>query len=121
MLDFHAERVRDYARQATTQDLLDRVTVFREGMEPEALDIFEAELRSRGIFVPQIEAHASQREGEVLRGRDGTAATCHRCGRPAVQGRWGWHRLGGLLPLFPRYLYTCAEHTAPGRSSAPSA
>src|SRR5262245_34131280 len=89
MLEFRADRVRDYAHRATTEDLLDRVTVFRAEMEPEAADIFERELRSRGLAVPEIEAHAARREEEVVLRSDGLAATCHRCGRPAVRGGWG--------------------------------
>ena len=32
---FDVERVRQNVQQATTEDLLDRLTVYREGMEPE--------------------------------------------------------------------------------------
>ena len=44
MLPFESERVRKNAREATTEDLLNRVTVYRGDMEPEALKIIEAEL-----------------------------------------------------------------------------
>ena len=32
---------------------------------------------------------------------DGTAVRCSFCHRPAVAEGWGWHRLWGVLPLFP--------------------
>lgn len=48
-MDWDADRVRANARQAPTEDLLERVTVYRSGMEPEAVEIIEAELRRRGI------------------------------------------------------------------------
>ncbi len=35
-------------RQATDEDLLNRVTVYRAGMEPEALVVIEEELAQRG-------------------------------------------------------------------------
>ena len=43
MLPFNPERVWQNAREASTEDLLDRVTVYRAGMEPEALEIIEEE------------------------------------------------------------------------------
>jgi hypothetical protein len=110
MMNFDAEKVLLNARQAATEDLLDRVTVFREGMEPEAVVIIENELRERGIRREQIEAHGEQRRREVLLDADGTAAMCSFCREPAVEERWGWHRLWGVLPLFPRVLRYCREH-----------
>jgi len=112
------ERVRDNARQATTEDLLDRVTVYRAGMEPEALDVIEDELRVRGIDGAAIEAHAAQREMASLFHPDGTAAMCSFCRRPAVAQGWGWHWLSvpfrgrrwRLLPLVPCRFSYCAEH-----------
>jgi hypothetical protein len=50
---------------------------------------------------------------------DGTAVGCSFCHRPAVAEGWGWHRLWGLLPVFPRYYYYCSEHR-PDVSSAPT-
>ncbi len=46
-MDWDADRVRANARQASTEDLLERVTIYRSGMEPEAVEIIEAELRRR--------------------------------------------------------------------------
>jgi hypothetical protein len=109
MLPFDAKKVQENARKASTEDLLDRVTAYREGMEPEALDIIEAELRQRGVGPEEIEAH-SLRGHDILRLPDGVAAKCSFCRRPAVESRWGAHKLFGLLPVFPRRLYFCAEH-----------
>ncbi len=36
MLEFDAERVTRNVRDATSEDLLDRITVYRDGMEPAA-------------------------------------------------------------------------------------
>jgi hypothetical protein len=79
-------------------------------MEEEALAMIEAELRARGVARADIEAHAERRRRETLPLPDGTAVKCSFCPRPAVRGEWGWHRLWGELPVFPRYYYTCAEH-----------
>jgi hypothetical protein len=109
-MQFDAEKVRANARAASLEDLLDRVTVYRQGMEPAALPILEQELRSRGVSREQIDAHAARREQEVLLGPDGWALPCSFCERPAVTQGWGWHRLWGLLPVFPRPFRYCAEH-----------
>jgi hypothetical protein len=110
---FDAERVRADVREATTEDLLDRVTVYRAGMEPEAVDIIEAELRRRGVSSEAIDNHHAERGTWVLTGPDGTALSCSFCRRPAVVARRGWHRLFGLLPLIPRTLYYCQAHEPP--------
>ncbi len=104
------ERVRANVRQATTEDLLDRATVYREGMEPEALAVIEAELRERGVSECDIAEHAERRRGQVLFAPEGWALKCQKCHRPAAGRVWGWHRLLGLVPLFPRWFYYCEEH-----------
>src|SRR5271154_2856771 len=65
-MQFNAERVRDNVRQADTNDLLDRITVYRAGMEPEAVDIIESELFRRGLDGNAIAAHAEKRSGQPL-------------------------------------------------------
>jgi hypothetical protein len=117
-MDFDPERVRMNVRKATTEDLLDRVTVYREGMEPEAVEIIEGELQDRGVYRDQIRAHAERRAQQVLPLPDGTAAQCSFCHRPAVAEGWGWHWLGlmiwgkkrSVFPVFPRYYYYCDAH-----------
>jgi hypothetical protein len=111
MLEFDADRVRANVRAATTEDLLDRATVYRERMEPEALDIIEAELRRRGLTPEQIEAHARSNGPATA----GLPHRCSFCDRPAVERRWGWERVHwrGFLPLpaLPHRYYYCAEHS----------
>ncbi len=106
------DRVRANVREADTEDLLDRVTVFRAGMEPDALFILEAELRQRGVTVEAMDEHAFQYEGRVLRDAGGLACQCHCCHRPAIASGWGWHRLWGWVPVFPRRLLWCERHGA---------
>jgi hypothetical protein len=121
MLEFDAERVRANVSAATTEDLLDRATVYREGMEPEALDIIEAELRRRGVTPEQIEARARHHDEQAAPAGSGPPPRCSFCNRPAVGRRWGWevvHWRGFLpLPALPHRYYYCAEH---GGRHAPS-
>ncbi len=109
-MQFDPQRVRANVRQAATEDLLDRATVYRAGMEPEALDLIEAELRARGLSTEAIEAHAERRRGQTIPLPDGTAVRCSFCDRPAVDQGWGWHWLWGLLPVFPRFYSYCEHH-----------
>jgi hypothetical protein len=109
-MHFDPERVRRNVREATTEDLLDRATVYRAGMEPEALEIIDAELRKRGLTAGQIADHAQERRAETRPLPDGTVVRCSFCYRPAVAEGWGWHRLWGLVPIFPRFYYYCSEH-----------
>jgi hypothetical protein len=111
---FDPQRVWDNVRLASTEDLLDRVTVYRPGMEPEAVEIIEAELRRRGVRDDAIEAHARD-QGDVLILPDGTARQCSFCRRPAVARGWGWHRLFGWVPVFPRPFFYCAQHRSTQR------
>ncbi len=111
-LDLDLERVRANVQRATTEDLLDRATVYREGMEPEALAIIDAELRQRGLSEFDVADHAERRRSQVLFSPGGWALKCERCYRPAVGCVWGWHRLLGLLPIFPRRFLYCEEHLA---------
>ena len=79
-------------------------------MEPEALRIIEEELHNRGVTSEQIEQHAAARERNLIVAPDGTAQQCSFCHRPAVKARWGWQKLWGVLPVFPRLFYACEEH-----------
>jgi hypothetical protein len=117
-MEFDPERVWANVRQASTENLLDRVTVYRAGMEPEAVTIIETELRRRGVDDEQIHAHGERRERQSIPLPDGTAATCSFCHRPAVARAWGWRRMPGRrrwlppwgLPLWPRWYFCCEEH-----------
>jgi hypothetical protein len=108
-LGLDLERVRANVRKADVEDLLDRATVYRNGMEAEALELIDAELRARGVEAAAVAAHRERRSA-TLYGADGLAVRCARCIRPAVARRWGWHRMWGALPLFPRRLAFCGEH-----------
>ena len=108
-LMFDYQRVLANVRRADSVDLLNRVTVFRAGMERDALRIIEAELLDRGFGPAAIQEHAISL-GEVIYLGDGCAACCSYCRLPAVAQGWGWHWLWGKLPLFPRYLYLCKIH-----------
>lgn len=113
-MELDLNRVRNNARKATTEDLLDRATVYRDEMEPAALQIIDAELFERGISVEQVEAHLEARKN-VLVSDEGLALKCSFCWKPAVETGWGWHRLYGKLPVFPRRLRWCEEHVPAGR------
>jgi hypothetical protein len=108
-MDLDLDRVLANARQASTEDLLDRVTVYRRGMEPEAVTLCEEELYRRGVTATQIADHAEANAG-CLQDAEGVAMRCSFCRRPARIERWGWHRLWGMLPVFPRRLRYCDVH-----------
>jgi len=107
---FDSQRVLANVRSADTLDLLNRVTAYRTRTDPEAIQIIEAELRSREYGPGEIEAHAQSLASDVIFLEDGCAACCSFCRLPAVAEGWGWHRLFGRLPVFPRYLYYCKNH-----------
>lgn len=107
---FDPERVKANVRRADTEDLLDRATVYRAGMEPEAVVIILAELRSRGVSLDDVAAHDEKQRGRLLFREDGMPEKCWRCHRPAIDGATDWFRLLGFLPLFPRRVTWCAEH-----------
>jgi hypothetical protein len=119
-MEFNLDRVRDNVRQATTEDLLDRVTVYRTGLEPEALPLVLEELRSRGVTAEAVVAHEESRRALIVAG-DAVAQKCSLCRRPAVTRKWGWHRLFGKLPVFPRPLYLCEIHQTKSGSVGGSA
>ncbi len=118
-MQYDREKVRENARKAETEDLLDRVTVYRAGMEPDALYVIEEELRRRGVTAADLDAHMRRREEAGLCDDGGFPARCSFCDRPAVARGWGWHHfqgrwlpkaLRGRLPLFPRPFWYCAAH-----------
>jgi hypothetical protein len=104
------EKVLANIRQAETDDLLDRVTAYRLGMEAVAITMTEEELRLRGIRQAEISRHREACERDCLYLPDGTAAMCTYCRKPAVTERWGWHRIWRKIPAFPRRLRLCKEH-----------
>jgi hypothetical protein len=109
-MEFYLKRVAEYIRRADTEELLDRVTVYREGMEPAALDLMEGELDRRGVTREQIAEFDAVRRATAIMLPDGTALRCSRCDRPAAARRWAWHRLWGLVPVFPMVAAFCTAH-----------
>jgi hypothetical protein len=110
-LGFDPERVLANVRRSDTEDLLNRITAYRHGMEPEAIDIIERELRERGVTEEQMAEHSARVEREVLFLQDGVAARCSQCDAPAVAQGWGWLRLLRKIPVFPRRVYLCRQHS----------
>ena len=116
MLKLELKRVAEYVRSAESEDLLDRVTVYRSGMEPAALDLMEMELDRRGFSRVDIAEHGAKRSETAILLPDGTALRCNFCDRPAAMKRWGWHRLFGRLPVFPWFFAYCSVHGTSGNS-----
>ena len=108
-LEFDLDRVRANVRAATTEDLLDRATVYRAGLEPEAVPVVLEELKARGVTAEAIVRHEQAQAG-VLFTADGVACRCDLCPKPAVAEQWGWHRLFGKLPVFHRLFQVCEDH-----------
>ncbi len=111
-MDFDLKRVAEYIRGADSEDLLDRVTIYRDGMEPAALDLMEMELDRRGVTRDDIAEHGHLRRESAIFLPDGTAMRCSFCDRPAISRRWGWHRLFGRVPIFPSIFAYCTVHGA---------
>src|SRR5262245_57667268 len=117
------KRVAEFIRRADTEELLDRVTVYREGMEPAALDLMEGELDRRGVTREEIAEHDAARRETAIMLPDGTAPRCSFCERPAVVRARGWHKLFGRVPVFPRIFAYCALHdrqTPPAEDENPA-
>ena len=113
MLEFDPDAVRRNVHEAATEDLLDRITAYRAGMEPEAIGIIEAELAGRGVHRADIDRHQAENcQGIILR-PEGFAYRCSFCRRPAVLRRWGWHWVWGMVPVLPRVLSYCSRHADP--------
>ena len=108
-MEFEPDRVRANVRNATTEDLLDRATVYRAGLEPAALTMVLEELKARGLTAEAVVRHEEARRDVVL-DPTGPARPCAKCRKPAVTREWGWHRMYGKVPLFPRPFYLCTDH-----------
>jgi hypothetical protein len=110
VLKLNPQRLLANAACADTLELLDRVTVLRDHLEPEAVEIAEAELARRGITPEEIEAHHRRWKHRVLRDASGIVWNCHLCGRAAVAEELDWYRWLGLIPLFRRRYRYCETH-----------
>jgi hypothetical protein len=111
MLKFDPQKCLLEVRRADSEDLLDRVTAYRDGMEPPAVDLIEGELRRRGVVQAAIDVRMAECRRECIFDAENVALPCSRCRRPAIAEMVGWHRLFGLVPVFPRSLRYCREHT----------
>ena len=109
-LELNLKKVAAYIRQAETESLLDRATVFRDGMEPAALDLIEGELSRRGVSLEKIAEYADLRSGDVIVDAAGVPKRCHFCERPAVSRGRVWFKLWGRIPLLPRIYARCDVH-----------
>ncbi len=117
-MEWDPEKVAANIRQADTDDLLDRATAYRQGIEPEALALIDEELRRRGVAHAAIESRLHDCRLECLFHPDGAAMMCSFCGKPSVARAWGWHTLWQMIPLFPRRLRYCQAHQATSFKSA---
>src|SRR5262245_12444140 len=113
MMDFDPSRTLVNVRNASTEDLLCRATVERDGMEPEALAMIDLELERRGVSAQEQAAFLAQ-HADCLRDEAGLPLRCSFCFRPAHETAWAWHRLWGMIPVFPRVFRYCRTH-APAR------
>ena len=113
MLEDAKDRIRANIQGAVTEDLLDRATVYRNGMKPEALELIEEELRRRGVTAMHQIEHAA-RYLNALWGQDGLVSYCDYCEHlvPAVWRGWRWYWY--LVPLFPIRVTLCASHAGQG-------
>jgi hypothetical protein len=112
-MEFDLDRVRANVRAAATEDLLDRATVYRAGLEPQAVPVVLEELKARGVTAEAVVQHEQARAG-VMYDRTGTACSCDLCPKPAVAEEWGWHRMFGKVPVFPRLFQVCEDHRRKG-------
>jgi hypothetical protein len=69
-------------------------------------------LDRRGVTRSVIADHYISRRERAILLPDGTALRCHYCPRPAVARGWGWHRMFGVVPVFPRVFARCDHHDA---------
>src|SRR5260370_37044973 len=99
-------------RKADTDELLDRITAYRLGLEADAIDMVEQELHRRGVAAERIAEHWELCRRDCTFHADGTAKMCSHCRKPRVREGWGWHKIFGKLPVFPRPLCCCQVHSA---------
>jgi hypothetical protein len=112
-MEWNEQKVLVNIRKADADDLLDRITAYRAGMEPDAVVMIEQELHRRGVTQEQIAAQAAAYQRDCVFNEDGTARSCSMCRKPAVREGMGWIKLFWLVPVFPRALWLCKEHAPP--------
>ena len=110
------EKVRIYAKKADNRALLDRVTVFQQGMEPAAIEIIKIELFQRGISPSDISQHESIYKDLVIRGSEGMPRLCKKCALPAISLAHSYPQLSGGVV---RAEETCALNEQVKRKPSP--
>lgn len=108
-MEFVPDRVRENARQAATFDLLERIIIQRDEMEPEALSIIMQELLARNIRPEEISEYEDLRQ-RALFDKYGDVLLCLYCNRPAVYSKKGWFKLFRIVPIYPMMEYCCEAH-----------
>ena len=109
-MDFDLNRVAENVSAADTEDLIDRITVYRSGMEPAAIGLIEAELARRGISDRKIRAHSGRLAERAIVDDAGLTVSCMKCSAPAVSREWRMYRVLRLIPVFPLKMSLCEEH-----------
>jgi hypothetical protein len=109
-----------HVKEMNPEELLDRVSVFREVMQTSAIEVMESELARRGVGPEEIRRHEREMRQRVIRDRHGMPAQCSFCLRAAVEQRLTWHKLWRLIPVIQRVVYYCDHHfrelASPSRS-----
>jgi hypothetical protein len=109
-VDLDEQKLRDNIDRSDNDDLLDRVTAYRAGMEPAAIEWIERELHRRGVTAAQIQEYAETCQRDCVFDQNGSAKMCSFCRRPAVREGWGWHALLGMITIIPCWLRYCKDH-----------
>jgi hypothetical protein len=110
-MELDLKKVAEFVRKADDEALMDRVTVYRNGMEPAALDLMHHELDRRGITGDDLIDHFQKRRAAGFLLADGTVLRCSFCDCPAVVRGRGWYRIFfGRVPVFPRVYSYCEHH-----------
>jgi len=108
-MELNLKKVAEFMRKAEDEDLLDRVTLYRDQMSRRQLDLFENELSRRGYHREEIAAHDADFRSDAIENKDGTVVRCSFCSRPPCGRRAAGTPLG-KIPLFPRFFAYCRNH-----------
>ena len=111
-MEWNAQKLLVNIGKVGTEDLLDRITAYGAGMEPDAIDMIEQELHRRGITAAEIQERQVTCQRECVFDEYGVAKMCSHCRKPAVGEGWRWHMILGRLPVFPRWMCFCKDHLA---------
>jgi len=110
----HVEKCQAFAQKASEGELLDQYCFFAQGMEAKALLILREELGQRGFKADALLEHRKNHGERVYFAPDGYPKLCKDCRRAATGHSTTWAKFFGLLPLFPRRVFTCDDHSVVG-------